>query len=149
MAMRGLGGGGGGPSKSEMIRWMEPLAREYPNIDAIAKQHGGLEFYFLNLFEDRYFSSFFGAKFDELSISQLNGIASSNRGGGRSTAEMYIMAVAYMFSPMVGTNRARQTTLWVLALRTIRSWRDAQLQKLGGLEPSDQAFASISSFRAS
>ena len=134
---------GGKPGKAEMLRWMEPFYREYPNVDPYRTAHGPLEMKAINLFEDRHFSAFFGKPFDALSGGQLGSIYQGYRGGAADKPGQGLQALASMFSPIIGTHHAKQTTLWVIANRAFRSWRRAQLDKLAQMGPTDDAFSLI------
>lgn len=123
----------------KLVDWTSRLRKEFPDLDVMRISYGKLEQFLVRLFDDELFSAYFGKPFDKLSIGELVDVVrllrEARRSRDRNIRDLGVFE--NMFTPMGGTGRAPQTTMWVNARRILGHWRDDHLQAIERMEPAN------------
>lgn len=145
-ARPGRGGGlpfGGGADRDKILAWAARLRTEYPEMDPYRTEMGTLWLRARNLFEDKHFEAHFGTTYDRMSGRQRSGMERAFRMDQRAPQEMRSYAALGAAFRGIGTYSLLDMTVSVLAMRTLRAWRDDALARLATLEASADAFERI------
>jgi hypothetical protein len=135
----------GGPSKSKIQSWVQPLYAEYPQLDLYRSTYGVFELQAIKLFRDDHFKKHFDKPFDRLGEGKLTEIQGAliKLKKSRDVTDRSTSVLERMFWTGRGDNAAMQTTLWVKAQRHMLNWHQDRLKEIGQLPGIKASLAPI------
>lgn len=147
-ALASLFGGGPDKPKAETVtNWARGMDQERPREAWQGAREGALRARSMILFEDEHFSQAFGAPFDDLSNSKVDGIYALLRQdfqASRVPEEKQLAGLARVFHRSdEGSPTGTQTLQAVLSMRTFRQWLRAQKQRLESMPVGEEGWGLV------